>query len=599
MPSAPADPRPNAERLRLLIERTARLHRITAALSGALTRDGVADIVVDEGTEALGALTGALWEVDSGHGELVLMRARNYPDDARRGVERIQLDPEYPIAHAVVQRKPVWLSSRADYETRYPVSAARTAGMIAEHMYSIAALPIVLRDVPVAVIALTFPGERGFDEDDRSYLQFLAVHCAQGFERARLYEVERATRERMTFLASASAVLGASLEYEETLANVAKLAVPTVGDWFGVDLSDADGQPKQVAVGHIDPAKIELARELRRRYPPNPAATGGFFNVMRTGRSELYAEITDEMISATARDAEHAMLIRELGLQSMMIVAIPDHDRIFGALTFVRSDKKRPYTADDVLMAEQLAHRLGAAISNALLYGAARDAVRARDEFMIVAGHELRTPLAALLLHHEALHRLKDDTPIETVRARGEKLLAQTARLSRLVEDLLDVSRISAGRLTLDRQDVDLAEIVRDAMGRMQEQFDKARCTVSIDLVEVRGCWDASRLDQVVTNLLSNAAKYGKGTHITVTVRRSELNATVEVRDGGIGIALSDQTRIFQRFERVASLRKITGLGLGLWISGELVRAHGGSIAVESEPAKGALFSVTLPLEPT
>jgi signal transduction histidine kinase len=582
--------------LEVLRERTARLLRLTAHLSTALRATDVAEIVVDEGTTALGALTGALWRLDHGERRLVLMRAIKYPDDALATIRTVPLDPEIPIADAAIRGEPVWLSSKADYAARYGASAARTREL-ATHSYSVAALPVVLRGEVLGVMALTFAGERAFDDDERSYLTFLTLHCAQGFDRARLYAAEEAAKDRAMFLARSSEVLGSSLDYEDTLRNVASLAVPKIGDWCGIELVDESGNTKQVAVAHVDPSKIELAHELRRRYPPDPHAKTGVPNVLRTGISELYPEIPDELLVAGAIDEEHLRISRELGLRSAMIVPIKERGEILGVITFVATDPGRRYGPDDRQMAEQLAERAGAAIANEKLYSAAREAIRIRDEFMLVAGHELRTPLSALSLHHEALVSTRDGTPLEKIRERGAKLVAQGHRLSRLVEDLLDVSRISAGRLALECEDLDLGELTREIVDRMRDEFARARAPLTLDIEPVRGRWDRSRLDQVITNLLSNALKYGMGSPVDVRVARTADGVILTVTDRGIGIAPEDQLRVFKRFERAVSSRKFGGLGLGLWIAGQLVEAHRGTIAVSSQPGSGSTFTVTLPAE--
>lgn len=593
MPSPPAPVRPDAERLALMLDITERLHRLTAHLSLALTIEDVAAIVVDEGTNAMGAATGAMWLVDEPTNSLRLLRSVNYPAVALATVQRIPITPAIPVSDAVVRGEPVWLSSRADYAARYPESAARTREL-QDSGYSVAALPIRIDDQTRGVLVLTFFAERGFDLDERKFLGFLAMHCAQGFERARLHAIAVRAQERSQFLAKASALLGSSLDYEETLRNVASLAVPGIGDWCGVELVDEHGATKQVAVAHVDPAKVELAHELRRRYPPSPGP--GLASVLATGTSMLVPEVTDEMLVARARDEDHLRIMRELGLCSGMIVAIKDGATVLGAISFVSATPERAYTDDDVLMAEQLGERAGAAIANAKLYTAARDAIRVRDEFMLVAGHELRTPLAALGLLHESLEKVRDGTPLEKIRERGGKLRAQSLRLGRLVEDLLDVSRMSAGRLTLEPEHFDLGALVGDVGERMREELERSQSPLTTHLESVEGRWDRARIEQVVTNLLGNAAKYGRGSPIQARVRRDGDRAILTVVDQGIGIAVEDQPRIFKRFERAAPSRKYSGLGLGLWITSELVHAHGGDIAVESEPGKGATFTVRLPI---
>nr|MBA2539446.1 HAMP domain-containing histidine kinase [Deltaproteobacteria bacterium] len=276
---------------------------------------------------------------------------------------------------------------------------------------------------------------------------------------------------------------------------------------------------------------------------------------------------------------------------------IKDRGVTLGVISFIAAESGRHYADEDLQMAEQLAERAGAAIGNAKLYADAREAIRIRDEFMLIAGHELRTPLASLALHHEALTNLGDTTPLDKVRERGKKLQHQTARMARLVEELLDVSRIAAGRLTLEIEELDLGVFAREVADRMREDFERARCPLELHLEPTQGRWDKGRVDQILTNLLANAVKYGRGAPISLRVSGDATAAKITVVDHGIGIAAVDQPRIFHRFERAVSPRKFGGLGLGLWITAQLVDAHLGSIEVISQPGEGATFIVTLPLD--
>ncbi|MBZ0236024.1 MAG: GAF domain-containing sensor histidine kinase [Deltaproteobacteria bacterium] len=461
----------------------------------------------------------------------------------------------------------------------------------------------MLDDRVLGALALLFGDERPFDRDERGYLTLLALHCAQGLERAHLYGSETRARRaaeaaqgRAAFLSRASAVLGSSLDYEETLGNVARLAVPSIADWCVIDLVGDDGHPRQVAVAHVDPAKVEFAREVLRRYPPVPDDRTGVTSVLRTGAPELYPEITDAMLVASAHAGDHLRLLREVGLRSVILVPIKDRGRVLGVLTFVLTALDRHYDRDDLRMAEQLGERAGAAIANATLYAEARAAIRAREEFLLVAGHELRTPLAALSLHVDALLDLRDDASIPSVRQRAHKLRAQTDRIARLVEDLLDVSKLTAGRLELEREEVELGGLVREVLGRMREEAERARSPVVLAIDPVHGHWDRSRIDQIVANLFANALRYGKGHPVQVVVRRRGDHAVLVVSDLGIGIAAEDQARVFERFERAVSTRHFGGLGLGLSIVRELVAAHHGTIALQSAPGRGATFAVSLPL---
>lgn len=239
----------------------------------------------------------------------------------------------------------------------------------------------------------------------------------------------------------------------------------------------------------------------------------------------------------------------------------------------------------------------------ALREEAAQAAVRERDEFLSIASHELRTPIAALQLTLQALQRkpgggepatLQNDRTARAV----EGSLRQVARLTRLVDQLLDLSRIKAGRLELEPERVNLAEVVRQAVEPLQAVLAQAGCSLSLrGEREILGRWDALRIEQVVTNLVSNALKYGANAPVEISVQRRGDAAVIAVRDHGIGIAPENTARIFERFERAVSSRDYAGVGIGLFVARQIVEAHGGSIRVESALGTGSTFFVELPIE--
>jgi len=226
-------------------------------------------------------------------------------------------------------------------------------------------------------------------------------------------------------------------------------------------------------------------------------------------------------------------------------------------------------------------------------------ALRGRDEFLSVASHELKTPLAALQLQLELIRRGMAEESRKPLEARLNAAHRQVSRLASLVESLLEVSGVASGRLELQLADVDLSLLVHDTLERMRDTFAQAGCEVSFHSEgPVVGRWDALRLEQVVTNLLSNAAKYGAGKPVHVAVGAEARRARLTVRDEGIGIPSEALSRIFGRFERAVSERNYGGLGLGLYISRQLVEAMSGTIGVESQEGQGATFTVELPCHP-
>jgi signal transduction histidine kinase len=259
---------------------------------------------------------------------------------------------------------------------------------------------------------------------------------------------------------------------------------------------------------------------------------------------------------------------------------------------------------DEERLAQYITTLAGAAWQNAEGFSRVEDAVQVRDEFLAIASHELKTPLTALRLHLEKIQRSMGrsrpsaETTIETVTGGVEKISRQADRLTKLIDELLDVSRITAGHLTLQPESLDLARLLRDVVQRQGEELKKVGCTVTLQAPPTLwGRWDALRLEQVMINLLTNALKYGPGKPIDVRLSNLPGAAQIEVQDQGIGLDPRDAARIFDRFERAVSASHYGGLGLGLYIARQIVEAHQGTIQVKSAPDRGATFTVTLPLE--
>jgi PAS domain S-box-containing protein len=248
-----------------------------------------------------------------------------------------------------------------------------------------------------------------------------------------------------------------------------------------------------------------------------------------------------------------------------------------------------------VAIARDITDRKLAELEREHLYGEAIDAIRARDDFLSIASHELKTPLSSLKLLLEMLVRSTVPPEIERKLEMG---LRQVEKLSELISELMDLSRIRAGRLRLDLEPADLAIIAADVVTRFREDALKAGCEVTLHAeAPVRGTWDPLRMEQVVTNLLANALKFGAGKPIEIQVCASGARAQLVVRDHGIGIGDDDIERVFRRFERATAARSYAGMGLGLYIVRQIVEAHGGTIRVESQPGAGSTFTVDVPLE--
>ena len=409
---------------------------------------------------------------------------------------------------------------------------------------------------------------------------------------------EKREQVRRALLSNATQQLIEAVDYRDALGRIARLAVPNLADWVGVHvIVGPEARAEQVAVAHVDPAKVQYAQSLAKRYPPDPAAPHGVPNVIRTGRSELYEDLSRDYMESLAVDAEHLRIIRELDFSSAMVVPLRGRAEVFGAITFVYAESRRHYTSDDLAFAEELARRAALVIERRRSEEDAENASRMKDEFLATMSHELRTPLQAIVGYASMLQRGIARDPEKAIDAILRSAHAQT----RLVEDILDVSRITSGKLRLAMGPVDVAAAVRAAVDSVRLAAQARRVTLVEDASThvgiVRGDFD--RLQQVVWNLLSNAVKFtDAGGTIEVRLVRDGDVVRLTVRDTGKGIPRDQLARVFERFRQLDSstTREHGGLGLGLAIVRYLVEAHGGTVAADSQgPGTGATFTVTLP----
>ncbi|MFL6255933.1 MAG: PAS domain S-box protein [Pyrinomonadaceae bacterium] len=406
----------------------------------------------------------------------------------------------------------------------------------------------------------------------------------------------KAAEERLRFLAEASRVLGSSLDYETTLAGLARLAVEAMADYCLVDLVDDDGRARRVAAVHADPAQRPLAERLST-FPPGPQSAG-VPRVLRTGRPEVFQEVTEEMLPSLARDEEHERVLRELGLKSFITVPLVARGCTVGALTFSSTRAARRYTDEDVAYAQEIAARVALAIENAKLYARAQEVNRAKDEFLATLSHELRTPLTPIL---GWTHMIRSGRLGEAETAQGVRVIEKNSQsLSRLINDLLDMSSILSGKMRIERAPVELAGVVREAADTVRPQADARSVLVEVQTggpAVVSG--DRTRLVQVFWNLLHNAVKFSReGGRVRVRVGALDGTARVEVEDEGDGIASEFLPHVFERFRQAdgSTTRVHGGLGLGLALVKSFVEAHGGSVSAESAgEGRGSRFTVALP----
>lgn len=408
---------------------------------------------------------------------------------------------------------------------------------------------------------------------------------------------------RWKFLAEASAMLDASLDYETTLANVVRLSVPAIADYAGIALLTDDGEARWAYTTHRAARKALLAERLRAYHPALSLDADPFGLALRSGRALLISAVGDERLRAVALDETHLALLREIAPTSYIGVPLSARDRTVGVLVLCMTDDSgRRYSDADVSLAEEVGHRAALAVDRALLYREAEQARQAREAMVAVVAHDLKNPLSTIQMASSLLlDEIVPDDEMHRIERRQLAIVRRSAdRMRRLVRDLLDVSAIEAGRLRVDRVAQPVRALVADALDTLRplaaEKGVELVADVPEDLPPVSA--DAERVLQVFSNLGGNAIKFtGAGGRVTVGVARAiDLVSALEfnVSDTGSGIVPDDLPHVFDRYWRAAKTR--TGTGLGLAIAKGIVEAHGGRIGATSAPGQGSTFRFTLPL---
>ncbi|MDG3008026.1 PAS domain S-box protein [Paludisphaera mucosa] len=406
--------------------------------------------------------------------------------------------------------------------------------------------------------------------------------------------------ESVRFLADASASLAELVDYESTLQRIANIAVGGFADWCAVDVLDDDGGRRRLAVTRSEPTTTTSARVADAAGREAEEITGVIPHVLRTGEPEVVFDLADLKPDAAPQGWDRILRLRAAGVRSYLCVPVVSRGRVVGGITFLSASDRRRFGREELRVAQDLAERVAVAIENARLYRDLQEADRRKDEFLATLAHELRNPLSPV---RNGVQILRLGGPDGAARERTLAMMdRQIAHLVRLVDDLMDVSRVTSGKVVLRREPVDLRSVVESAVETSRQMIDAGGHGLEVRLAATPLTLDAdrTRLVQVVANLLNNAAKYTPhGGRIELSAGRDGDWAVVRVADTGIGVPADMLPRIFDMFTQVGTSldRAQGGLGIGLTLVRRLVEMHGGTVAAESAgPDRGAVFTVRLPL---
>lgn len=399
--------------------------------------------------------------------------------------------------------------------------------------------------------------------------------------------------EQQEFLAEVGETLPMSLDYTATLDRIADLAIGFIADCCIIDVVEEDGNPKRMRVVHVDPAKAPLAEALAR---VSPVRTHPIRGVLETKQPLLFHEVTRDVLESIAENEEHLRLLEALSAKSAVLVPLIARDRTIAVLTCLSCRPDRRYEAEDLRTAQELGKRASLALDNARLYELAQKAVHARDQVLGVVAHDLRNPLATILMQASLLRR-RGSEPERRSREAVDRIERAANRMNHLVRDILDITRVEAGRLVIERAPVPAGLVVSESVEAQRALATSASLELRLDLRDdIPEVWaDRHRLHQVFENLIGNAVKFTEpGGSIVVGAASRERDVLFWVSDTGSGIAAKDLPFVFERHWQAQRARN-RGAGLGLPIVKGIVEAHGGRVWVESTPGQGSTFFFTMP----
>lgn len=576
--------------------RLARLQTVIRELTAAPDSERIAEVSVQHGVEAVGALTGGLWLLEPGADHLQLLRSNGFPERALERYSRMSLNQVAPLVDCVLRRTPVFTESQDDFAQRYAESEARSRDVMPTEIQSMACLPLLVGDTALGALAFTFRGPRRFEQDERRFLIVLADHAALALQRAALYEVERRSRAETELLYDLVGAANRAAHPEV----VYDLALDAIGRALSVERS---------AILLFDDDGVMRFKAWRRLSEAYRRAVEGHSPWPRDVRRPEPVQFADAQSEPSL--ARFSAVLSAENVRAMAFIPLVAEERLLGKL-MVYLPTPRTLADEELRLARAIANRVAEAVARkqdeleiARLYseaqvarGVAEHAARSREHLLAIVAHDLRNLLhAAELRSGLAMRRVKEERSPEWLQEELAEILDSTRGMSRLVDDLLDAAAIDAGRLSVAKRKHELE-------GLLEAAVETARLLASDRNVEVRAelraedaelVCDRERVLQVIANLIGNAVKFSpKGGTVQLDARVADGSLQLCVRDAGPGIPPEVVARVFERYFKGEPNQ--SGVGLGLYIARGLVDAHGGRIWIESTPGAGTSVFVTLPL---
>ena len=584
------------------LTRFRRLQMATAALSGAVTVNDVAAEIVHQGVKALGASAGSVTRLTADGASLEIVRAWGYGSEVVRPWQQFPMALVAPVTDAVRNHTAVMLHNAAAWDASYP--HLQTVRQSSPHA-AWAALPLLLGERVLGGLALSFDSPQAFIPDDVALMQTFAQQCAQSLERARLYEAEQTARQaaeqaqqQQAWLVETSRALNGSLDLRTLNATLGRLVVSALADYYVLYLVDGEGGLYPSAWLHHNAEQEATLQTVLQRLVGQKDAMPVLKQVLHSKAPLFIADIATAL-AETPSSVDRA-LIEAMAVCQLIVVPLLVRDEVCGILSFGATGQAR-FDAGQFALVIAFAAQYAQALENARLYQQSLEAISMRDDFLSIAAHELKTPLAALNGNAAlVLRRAMRENMLSERDQRGlQMVIDQGERLNRMINQLLDIGRLQQSGIALNRAPVDVGALVRRITDELQPTLSRHTLEMALpdDPLLVMG--DELRLEQVVQNLCQNAVKYNpQGGPVWVTLARHEQQVVISVRDTGIGIPTDAVPHIFQRFYRAPNTEafNISGMGVGLYVVREIVTLHGGDVQVATSEGQGSTFTITLPL---